>query len=104
MGKFIEKLMKRWGVTSYGKLLLILFIFSITGISTLFVKELLFGWMGIGEQTHTWIRTIAWVATVFPAYQFLFLLFGFMFGQFEFVWEFEKKSANRIKGLFVKSE
>lgn len=104
MAQFLEKLMKRWGVTGYGKLVLILLIFSVTGISTLFVKELFFGWMGIGSQTETWIRIAAWVITVIPAYQVLFLFFGFLFGQFDFVWRFEKKSANRIKGLFVKSE
>lgn len=51
MNKFIEKLMQRWGVESYGGLLLILFIFSITGMSALYVRKLVFGWLGVGAET-----------------------------------------------------
>lgn len=104
MANLIEKLMQRWGVDSYGKLLLILFIFSITGITTLIVKEALFSVMGIEETTAGWVKALAWLLTVLPAYQVLFLFFGFIFGQFEFVWRFEKKSANRIKTLFYKTD
>lgn len=96
--------MQRWGVDSYGKLLLILFIFSITGITTLVVKEGLFAVLGIEETTAAWIKILAWFLTVLPAYQILFLFFGFIFGQFEFVWNFEKKSMNRIRTLFYKSD
>lgn len=104
MAKLIEKLMQRWEVDSYGKLLLILFIFSITGISVLIAKKGLFTLMGIGDGTPGWIKAMAWLFTVLPAYQILLLFYGFLFGQFDFVWRFEKKSVNRIKNLFVKSE
>lgn len=101
MGEMIEKMKKRWGVESLGGLLLILFIFSITGITSLYVRKLVFGWLGIGQSTPLWIELIAWIIVVFPAYQLLFLLYGFMLGQFEFVWNFEKKSLHRIKSLFL---
>ncbi len=101
MDEIIEKMKKRWGVESLGALFLILFIFSITGITTLYVRKLVFGWLGIGQATPLWIELIAWILVVFPAYQLLFLLYGFILGQFEFVWNFEKKSLHRIKNLFV---
>ena len=104
MSKLIEKLMQRWGVESYGGLLLILFIFSITGMSALYVRELVFGWIGIGAETPIWIEIIAWAVVVFPSYQLLFLLYGFLLGQFDFVWSFEKKSLGRIKSLFIRGE
>ena len=104
MGKFIEKMKKRWGVDTFGSLLLILFIFSITGLSTLYVRKLAFDWIGIGPATPLWLEIIAWALIVFPAYQLLFLLFGFVMGQFEFVWNFEKKSLNRIKNLFTSNK
>jgi len=104
MAELIEKLKKRWGVTTWGQLVLILFIFSITGMSALYAKKFLFGLMGISAQTAPWLRITAWLLTVFPAYQVLFLFYGFIFGQFEFVWRFEKKSLNRIKSIFAKSE
>lgn len=101
VGELIEKVKKRWGVESFGGLLLILFIFAITGITTLYVRKIVFEWVGIGAATPLWIELVAWVTVVFPAYQLLFLLYGFILGQFEFVWKFEKKSLHRIKSLFV---
>lgn len=104
MGELIEKLMKRWGVESYGGLVLILFIFSITGLTALYVRKYVFGWLGLNAETPLWIEIIAWALVIFPAYQVLFLLYGFILGQFEFVWNFEKKSLHRIKSLFVRRE
>lgn len=101
VGKMIEKMKKRWGVESFGGLLLILFIFAITGITTLYVRKVVFEWLDISAATPLWIELIAWIVIVFPAYQLLFLLFGFILGQFEFVWNFEKKSLHRIKNLFL---
>lgn len=104
MAEFIEKLKKRWGVESYGQIALILFIFAITGFTTLYVKQLFYELFDITEHTAAWVRVTIWLATVLPAYQVLFLFFGFIFGQFEFVWRFEKKSFSRIKNLFGRSE
>lgn len=103
MGKLIDKLKKRWGVESMGGLLLILFIFAVTGITTLYVRTFLFDLIGINASTPMVVEVIAWLLIVFPAYQVLFLLYGFVLGQFEFVWTFEKKSLQRIKSLFVRN-
>lgn len=101
LGKLIEKMKKRWGVETLGGVLLILFIFAITGMSTLYVRKLAFDWIGIGPETPILLEVIAWLLIVFPAYQLLFLFFGFVMGQFQFVWNFEKKNLNRIKSWFV---
>lgn len=102
MGELIEKMKERWGVETFGGLLLILFIFAITGMTALYVRKVAFGWLGINAETPLWIELIAWILIVFPAYQMLFLIYGFILGQFEFVWNFEKKSLRRIKNLFVR--
>ena len=104
MNKLFDKLKERWGVSSVWQVLLILFIFAITGMSSLYVREFAFDLIGITEQTSTALRVTAWILIVFPAYQALFLFYGFIFGQFEFVWNFEKKSFGRIGGLFKRSE
>lgn len=102
MTKIFEKLKERWGLKSFGHVVLILFIFSVTGIATLYVRNLLFEFLGITSDTNAMFRVAAWLFVVFPAYQALFLLFGFMLGQFEFVWRFEKKSLARIKNFFAR--
>ena len=104
MKDLIKKLQKRWGVDNYGQLLLILFIFAITGIATLYVRKVSFELLGITPETGWAVRAATWLLVVFPSYQLLFLLFGFIFGQFDFVWRFEKKSLGRLKNIFVRSE
>lgn len=104
MTKLFEKLKERWGLKSFWHVVLILFIFSITGITTLYVREFLFEILGITSETGTMIRVMAWLFVVFPSYQALFLIYGFVLGQFEFVWRFEKKSLARIRSLFVRSD
>lgn len=103
MTKIMNKLKKRWGVSSAWQVLLILFIFAITGLSALYVRKLFFALLGITDQTAMGIKILVWVVTVIPSYQVLFLTYGFLLGQFEFVWEFEKNSARRIKKLFTSS-
>lgn len=102
--KIYEKLKERWGVDSWGGIFLILFIFSITGMSSLYVRHFVFSWLGISAATPFWLEVLAWILIVMPAYQLLFLFYGFIFGQFDFVWNFEKKSLYRLKRLFVRSD
>lgn len=65
---------------------------------------MVFGWIGIGPETPFWLELIAWLLVVFPSYQLLFLFFGFVMGQFEFVWNFEKKSLSRLKRIFTSNK
>ena len=96
----LEKLQRRWGVTSVWQVILILVVFACTGFSVLFIKQPLFDLAGITAETSPWIRIPFYVFTIFPAYQVLLLTYGFIFGQFQFFWNFEKRMLGRIKGLF----
>lgn len=102
MTELIDKIKKRWGIETLGELFLILFIFAITGMTALYVRKLAFGWLGFTADTAFWAEVLVWILFVLPAYQILFLFYGFIFGQFEFVWDFEKKSLHRIKRLFLR--
>ena len=101
MNGIVKKLMNRWEVETVWQVVVILVIFAITGISALYVKELAFGWVGIADSTPWWIRASCWFVFVLPSYQVLFLIYGFLLGQFDFVWRFEKNSFMRIKNLFI---
>lgn len=100
MSKYVDKLKERWGVDNGWQVLLILFIFSITGMTALYVRKFMFGVLGFTAQTPTWEKILGWILIVFPSYQILFLFYGFLLGQFDFVWRFEKKNACRLKKLF----
>ena len=83
------------------QVVLILIVFACTGFSVLFIKQPLFDLAGITPETSPWIRIPFYIFTIFPAYQVLLLLYGFIFGQFQFFWSFEKRMFGRIKGLFT---
>lgn len=96
----LEKLKQRWGVSSAGQVILILIVFACTGFTVLFIKQPLYDLAGITAQTSPWVRIPFYLLTVLPAYQVLLLAYGFVFGQFRFFWNFEKRMFSRIKGLF----
>lgn len=95
-----EKLKDRWQLNSAWQVLLVLLTFSCTGFSVLFLKEPLYALAGVTEATPVWLRTIYYMVAVLPAYQVLLLGWGFVFGQFRFFWNFEKRMFSRIGNLF----
>ncbi|TVQ06698.1 MAG: diacylglyceryl transferase [Bacteroidetes bacterium] len=92
----MNRLKNKWKITSNWQFLVILFIFSITGSSTLIARRYIFEWMGISAETNLWVTIPLYLLIIFPVYQLLFLFFGAIFGQFRFVWEFEKKMLSRF--------
>jgi len=95
----MEKLKDRWEVNSVGQVIVILIVFACTGFSVLFIKKPLFDLAGITSETSAWIRIPFYLLTILPAYQVLLLTYGFIFGQFRFFWNFEKKMLGRFKKL-----
>ncbi|HCO85018.1 MAG TPA: diacylglyceryl transferase, partial [Arenibacter sp.] len=41
------------------------------------------------------------ILLIFPIYQFLLVIYGWLFGQFKFFWEFEKKMLSRMGLGFI---
>lgn len=90
-------LKKRWNIESNFQLVIILGVFAITGSSSLYVRKGIFYLLGITAGTSLLIKVPMYIIIIFPAYQILFLIIGTLFGQFKFVWEFEKKVFSRLK-------
>lgn len=93
---WIEKLKERWGLTSVTQVFLILLVFACTGMTSLYVKEGLYWMAGITPETNPWIRIPYRILATFVAYQFLLLSYGWIFGQFQFFWNFEKRFLSRF--------
>jgi hypothetical protein len=98
----MNKLKKRWNITSNLQLTLILIVFAITGFSSLQLAKPFLSLIGIPEtfQPH-WLYRILRLVLIFPIYQVLLVFVGFVFGQFEFFWNFEKKMLDRMKLGFI---
>jgi hypothetical protein len=96
----IRRLQTRWGVHSVWQVLVILLVFALTGISTMYIKRPIFAVLGIDANDPFWLRMLVWMVTVLPAYQILLLFYGFLLGQFPFFWAFEKRMFGGIRKLF----
>jgi len=55
-----------------------------------------------GEQPLMF--SILYYILILPIYNVFLLIYGFVFGQFKFFWEYEKKMWNRMTGKSKKSQ
>lgn len=97
----LEKLRTKWGLQSLLQVILVLTVFSLTGTTVVVLRPALFVWLGLGAETSQWIKILAYVAFIFPAYQLLLLGYGFMLGQFAFFWQKERQLWQRIEKIFA---
>ncbi len=100
----MKRLKKRWGVDSNLQIIVIIIVFAVTGSVATKLAAPLTEFFGMGrEQTSAWLYWMTRILLIFPIYQMLLILFGWLFGQFKFFWAFEKKMLNRIGlGFLIK--
>lgn len=93
----MDRFKKRWNISSNWQLASILIVFAITGFSALQVAKPFLTLIGIPEtfQPH-WLYRVLRLVLIFPFYQILLVFIGFLFGQFTFFWNFEKKMLDRM--------
>lgn len=98
----MQKLKERWGISSNFQLTLIFIVFAITGSSSVYVAKPFLKLIGLqlaNFPEEWWGTTIYWILRIlliFPFYQILLVIYGWLFGQFKFFWAFEKKMLKRI--------
>lgn len=93
----IQRLKSKWKVESIWQVLLILLTFALTGSTVLYLKKWLFLLLEFDDTTSWITKTVVYLLFVFPAYQFLILVFGTLLGQGSFFWEKEKKLFRFVK-------
>ncbi len=99
---WISRLQQKWGVETTRQVLVILVIFSLAGSSVVWLRKGLFFLLQYDDHTPLWLKTVTYIIFVFPAYQCLLLLYGFLLGQFDFFWEKEKKMLKWVKNKLSK--
>jgi hypothetical protein len=93
----IKKLESKWIVNQRWELIRIFIVFAITGSSSVYVGRPIIKWMGITpENLHPLFYWILFITISLFFYQVLLVLFGWIFGQFQFFWNFEKKMIRRF--------
>ena len=98
----MKKLKERWGVTSNKQIVIIFVVFAITGFSSLQLAKPFLSLIGIPDtfEPH-WLYRMLRLLLIFPIYQIILVFVGYIFGQFSFFWEFEKKMLVRLKLGFI---
>ena len=102
MKKWFVHLKSKWDIKSNFQLFLIFVVFALTGSFSLKLAEPVLYYFGfsreifynffIGDIIYWFLRLLI----IFPIYQLLLLFFGFIFFQFSFFWELEKKIFIKI--------
>jgi hypothetical protein len=91
------KLRPRWDVKYRWELIAIFVVFAITGSTSARLSGPVLEWIGLDrETTNVWIFWPIRLLIIFPFYQVLLVLMGWLLGQFEFFWAFEKKMLGRF--------
>jgi hypothetical protein len=93
---WIDKFKARWGIISTFQVIIILVVFACTGFSVLYFEEVIFLLLGIPEDKNWWLAIVLFVFITLPLYNILLLIYGFIFGQFKFFWNFEKRFFGRM--------
>ena len=92
-----KKLAHKWPVAERWEMIAIFIVFAITGSISGKLAGPLTEWIGLKEGTVSgWIFWTARILLIFPIYQVLLVFFGWLFGQFAFFWNFEKKMLKRM--------
>jgi len=95
-----KKIEKKWILDYKWEMIRVFIVFAITGSSSLYVGRPIIKLLGITKENLNpllyWVLFII-ISLIF--YQILLVTFGWLFGQYKFFWEFEKKMLKRF-GLF----
>ncbi len=92
---WIEKLKNRWKLKSAGQVVIVLIVFACTGFTILFIKRPLLTLLA-GEEGNSTLASVLYYIFILPLYNVVLLAYGFLFGQFKFFWEFEKRFMERF--------
>jgi len=89
----MNKLKQRWGITTNRQLIVIFIVFGITGMLAAQLGKPLTLLLGISEDY--WLFWPIRILIIFPIYQVILLIVGWVFGEFNFFWNFIKRMFNR---------
>jgi uncharacterized protein DUF6787 len=92
-----KKLEKKWVLTYKWEMIRVFIVFAITGSSSVIIGRPFINFIGITKENLN--PVLYWLLFTILAilfYQILLVFFGWIFGQFQFFWNFEKKMLRRF--------
>jgi len=93
----MKKFKERWGIDSNWQVVVIFIVFAVTGTTASYIGKPILAFLNITPETFSgFIYWVFRLVILFVMYQFLLVFYGWIFGQFKFFWNFEKKMLRRI--------
>lgn len=92
-----KKLERKWKLQYRWEMIRVFIVFSITGSSSVFIGKPIMAFIGITKDNlNTSVYWTLYILVGIIFYQFMLVFYGWLFGQFEFFWNFEKKMLGRF--------
>jgi hypothetical protein len=92
-----KKLENKWIVTYKWEMIRIFIVFAITGSSSALIGKPIMTFVGITkENLNPFVYWVLYIIIGLVFYQLLLVFFGWLFGQFQFFWEFENKMLQKM--------
>ena len=92
---WLEKLRLRWKLDNLRQVVIVLIVFACTGFTVFFIKKPLLHFLA-GDKGDTLTASVLYYILILPLYNVLLLGYGFLFRQFDFFWNFEKRFFQRL--------
>ena len=90
--QFIHKLKRKWKLESSLQVVLILCVFALSGTTVVWLKSIIFDYLGVNNSTSILSKIGLYIIIVLPLYQLLLIGYGFLLGQ-------QKFFLNKVKRL-----
>ena len=95
--KLFKKLAVKWQVNYRWELIAIFLVFAVTGSTSAKISGPIIEFFNLKELiSNSFLFWTIRILIIFPIYQVLLVLVGWLFGQFKFFWAFEKKMLCRM--------
>jgi hypothetical protein len=94
--RWVERLKEKWNIKSGWQFTMIMIVFALTGTTVVLIKRPIVAFFSDGGEQNIWF-SIAYFILILPTYNVILLFYGFILGQNEFFWEYEKKMIRRFK-------
>ena len=93
----LDKLKHRWGINSNLQVLKIFIVFGITGSTAAWISDPICDFFGIStENLNTVFYWVVRIVLITIVYKFILIFVAFLFGEFNFFWNFIKKFMSRL--------
>jgi hypothetical protein len=99
--QWITRLALKWRLKNSTQVIIVLVVFACTGFTVMWAKERILNFV-LGEHGNSNLASVLYYIFILPIYNIVLLFYGFVFGQFSFFWEFEKRTFRQIRSLMEK--